>query len=343
MTPEDFLFMTRAFELGERGRLYAAPNPHVGCVIAARGEVWGEGWHHRAGERHAEVHALARVRADRRERLAEATAYVTLEPCAHVGRTPPCADALLDAGIGRVVAAVRDPSPWVAGAGFARLDTGGVRTQWADGQTAELAHLFNRRFFTHGRPWVVLKWAETADGFLGPGGAKTQHVITSSWAQRLTHRWRAEEQGILVGYRTWMTDEPRLDVRKAPGRSPVRIVLAPRHRRSAAADVWWVTAPELVEGPRDLAWRVEDGLEALLRAIRAEAGVHSLLVEGGGATLQSFVDAGCWDECKWWVADAALGAPGIPAPRGAECPAVWREQGRGPAETWHRFIRPLPH
>ena len=335
--------MNRAFELGERGRWHAAPNPHVGCVIAAGDEVWGEGWHHRAGERHAEVHALSRVQPDRRVRLAEATAYVTLEPCAHVGRTPPCADALLDAGIGRVVAAVRDPSPWVAGAGFIRLAAGGVEAKWASTDAARHAHLFNRRFFARERPWVVLKWAETSDGFLGPTQAESQHIITSPWAQRLTHRWRAEEQGILVGYRTWKTDQPRLDVRKAPGNSPVRIVLAPRHARQAAPDVWWVTAPKLVAGPRDLGWRPEDGLDALVRALRTEAGVHSLLVEGGGATLQAFVDAGCWDECKWWVADAPLDAPGIPAPKSPEGPAAWREHGRGPTETWHRFIRPLPH
>ena len=342
MTQEDRRFMNRAFELGERGRLFSAPNPHVGCVIAAHGEVWGEGWHHRAGERHAEVHALARVTADRKERLAEATAYVTLEPCAHVGKTPPCADALLAAGVGRVVAAVRDPAPWVSGAGFDRLAEGGVETQWASPETAQLAQVFNRRFFSRERPWIVLKWAETLDGFLGPKNAAAQHVITSPWAQRLTHRWRAEEQGILVGRRTWLTDQPRLDVRKAPGTSPVRIVLAPSHPRQAPPDIWWVTAPEFVKGPRDLAWLPEDGLHSMVRMLRAAAGVHSLLVEGGGATLQSFVDAGCWDECKWWVADAPLGTPGIPAPVWPDGPNAWREHGRGPAETWHRFIRPLP-
>lgn len=334
---EDLKFLRRAFELGERGRLYAAPNPHVGCVIAAHGEVWGEGWHHRAGERHAEVHALQRVAARFKGRLGEATAYVTLEPCAHEGRTPPCADALLAAGIGRVVAALRDPSPWVAGMGMARLDAGGVVTDWA-GEAEGWARLANRRFLKDGL-WVVLKWAESADGWLAPEDAREQVRITSGWAQRLTHRWRAEEQGILVGWRTWVVDRPRLDVRAAPGRSPVRVVWAPRHEREAPEDVWWVTVPERVRGERDLAWEPESGVAGLVQLLRERVGLQSLLVEGGGQTLQAFVDADVWDECKWWVADAPLGQTGIASPTLPAVPAVWTETGRGAAERWHRIIR----
>lgn len=342
MTEEDWRFLQRAFELGERGRLYTAPNPHVGCVIAAGGAVWGEGWHHRAGERHAEVHALQRVAPGHVGRLNEATAYVTLEPCAHFGRTPPCADALVSAGLGRVVVAMADPSPWVAGKGVNRLLESGVEVQRAGSRAEAWGLVFNRRFFATNRPWVVLKWAESADGLLAPAGALGQMAITSPSAQRITHRWRAEEQGILVGHTTWEIDRPRLDVRVAPGTSPVRVVWAPRHPRSAPADVWWVTSPEHARHTRDLAWTPDAGVRGLLEVLRREAGLQSVLVEGGGQTLQSFVDADCWDECKWWVADAALDQPGVAAPSVPQGNWDWRERGRSTAETWHRIIRLRP-
>ncbi len=340
MNAEDRLCMQRAFELGERGRLFTAPNPHVGCVIAVDGQVIAEGWHHRAGERHAEVHALSRIPAGWQQRLNEATAYVTLEPCAHQGRTPPCADALLQAGIGRVVAAITDPSDWVAGTGMERLQEGGVATEWCGKEFVELAEHFNRRFLTaKNRPWVVLKWAESADGLLAPTSPPRQVAITSSWAQRLTHRWRAQEQGILVGHSTWKIDQPRLDVRAAPGNSPQRFVWAPSHLRNAPEDVWWITGPELVRGARDLAWEPMSGVQGLLQIMHTQAGIQSILVEGGGQTLQAFIDEGCWDECKWFVADAPLNEAGIAAPK-LELPSTsWMESGRGPSESWYRCIR----
>lgn len=340
MTQDDRAFMRRAFELGERGRWHAAPNPRVGCVIAAQNEIWSEGWHHRVGERHAEVHALQRLPDRWRDRLSEATAYVTLEPCSHYGKTPPCAEALIEAGIGRVVMAISDPSPWVAGQGLQRLKEGGANAVLGIPIEAHWARVINRRFFGRSnRPWTVLKWAESSDGFIGPSDASASIAITSPSARRLTHRWRAEEAGILVGWRTWHVDRPRLDVRDAPGRSPERIVWAPHHERAAEEAVWWITQPDNVRASRDVAWEPSSGIVGLLEAVHSVIGVQSLLVEGGAQTLQSFIDADCWDECKWWVADAPLGQTGIASPTLPPVPTVWTETGRGAAEWWHRIIR----
>ena len=223
-------FMARALELARRGLCTTTPNPRVGCVIVRDGAVIGEGWHEKAGEPHAEVNALGKVGAG--DTVHGATAYVTLEPCSHHGRTPPCADALIDAGIGRVVAAMRDPNPLVAGAGLARLELAGVPVQSGlmQAEAEELNIGFVSRM-TRGRPWLRLKVAASLDGKTALNNGKSQW-ITGAEARLDAHTWRARSCAMLTGIGTVKDDDPRLTVRDVPGidtpRQPLRVVVDSR-------------------------------------------------------------------------------------------------------------------
>lgn len=208
----DHAAMARALQLAARGLATTSPNPRVGCVIVRDGLTVGEGWHARAGEAHAEVHALRQAG----EAARGATVYVTLEPCSHFGRTPPCADALIEAGVARVVAAMEDPNPLVAGRGMARLRASGIAT--GHGLLADAAHELNIGFvsrMTRGRPWVRLKVAGTLDGKSALDNGVSQW-ITGPAARRDGHRWRARACAILTGIGTVREDDPQLSVRDVP-------------------------------------------------------------------------------------------------------------------------------
>src|SRR5580692_3653242 len=220
----DRAHMARALELAARGLYTTDPNPRVGCVLARGNETLGEGWHERAGGAHAEVAALKAARGDVRG----ATAYVSLEPCSHLGRTPPCVDALIAAGIGRVVCASVDPNPRVAGAGIERLQAAGIAV--AVGILEKEARALNPGFFSRferGRPYVRLKLAMSLDGRTAPAGGRT--VWISGEASRAdVQRWRARSSAVLTGAGTLHADDPRLDVRLEYGpwvRQPLRVVL----------------------------------------------------------------------------------------------------------------------
>ncbi len=217
--------MARALALAERGLCTTSPNPRVGCVLVRDGTIVGEGWHRRAGEPHAETLALAAAG----EAARGATAYVTLEPCSHFGRTPPCADALIDAGIARVVAAMEDPNPLVAGRGMARLRATGIVTETGllEREARELNIGFVSRM-TRGRPWLRLKAAATLDGKTALANGTSQW-ITGEAARRDGHRWRARACAVLTGIGTVRTDDPRLDVRHvACERQPLKILVDAR-------------------------------------------------------------------------------------------------------------------
>lgn len=221
----DHGYMARALRLAARGMHTATPNPRVGCVIVKDGEVVGEGWHERAGEPHAEVHAL-RAAGDRAR---GATAYVTLEPCSHHGRTPPCADALIDAGVARVVAAMTDPNPQVAGRGIQLLTLAGVRAEVGllEAEARELNVGFIARM-TRGRPWLRLKTAATLDGktALENGASKW---LTGPAARQDVQRWRARACAILTGSGTVLADDPQMNVRLAEAsRQPLRVIVDSR-------------------------------------------------------------------------------------------------------------------
>ena len=218
----DHAAMARALQLAARGLDTTSPNPRVGCVIVRDGATVGEGWHARAGEPHAEIHALRAAGAAARG----ATAYVTLEPCSHFGRTPPCADALIEAGVARVITAMEDPNPLVAGRGLARLRAFGIAT--AHGLLAEAAHELNIGFvsrMSRGRPWVRLKAAATLDGKTALNNGVSQW-ITGPAARADGHRWRARACAILTGIGTVREDDPQLSVRDVPcSRQPLRVLV----------------------------------------------------------------------------------------------------------------------
>ena len=329
-TDSDHLFMRRALDLARLGGTTTRPNPLVGCVVTHQGRIIGEGWHQRYGAPHAEVNALAAVAAADRHLLPESRVYVTLEPCAHHGKTPPCADLLVAEGVAQVVVCNRDPNPLVGGQGLAKLRDAGIHVE--TGLLEAEGRWLNRRFFTmqeKQRPYIVLKWAETADGFLaGPFYQPVQ--ISCEQAHLLTHKWRTEETAILVGTRTALHDNPRLSAREWPGPQPVRVVLdknlslPPSHHlfdgtqptlvytyrhRMARPNVDYITLPEPVHGPG----QVVDLLPQLLADLHRR-GLQSVLVEGGPTVLNSMLAAGLWDEMRVFRSPKLLAA-GIAAPK----------------------------
>ena len=321
MKNDDALFMRRALDLALLGTGYARPNPVVGCVITHQGRIIGEGWHQQYGGPHAEVNAVAAV--PDKALLKEARVYVTLEPCAHHGKTPPCADLLIAHGVPEVVICNEDPFPLVAGRGIEKLKAAGVQVE--TGLLAEEGRWLNRRFFTFHekkRPYLVLKWAETADGFLA-GRYFQQVQISGPQAGLLTHRWRTEEQAILVGTRTALHDNPRLSARDWPGQQPTRLVIDKNLSLPPTHNLLDGTQPTLIYTYRqpyhkanlDLVHlsEADDLLPQVLADLYAR-NVQSVLVEGGPTVLNALINAGLWDEIRIFRSPKELGQ-GIAAPR----------------------------
>ncbi|KAB7725963.1 bifunctional diaminohydroxyphosphoribosylaminopyrimidine deaminase/5-amino-6-(5-phosphoribosylamino)uracil reductase RibD [Rudanella paleaurantiibacter] len=320
------LYMTRALELATLGRGFVSPNPMVGCVLVyddrTGPRIIGEGWHQRYGGPHAEVNAVRSVRPEDEHLLPQATAYVTLEPCSHYGKTPPCADLLVEKRVSRVVVCNDDPNPLVAGRGLTRLREAGIAVE--TGVLAERGRELNRRFFTQmeqQRPYILLKWAETSDGFIGgPGGQPVS--ISGPLAQRLVHRWRAEEPAIMVGTNTARNDNPSLNVRLWHGLNPTRIVIDKMGTLPQSLHVFDGSQPTLCytynEPPADMQATCvtlnsgKDFLSQLLADLHHRH-IQSVLVEGGVALLSSFIQANLWDEMRVFRSPKMLGA-GVPAP-----------------------------
>ena len=323
--------MRRALDLAANGGPHTRPNPLVGCVVTHQGRIIGEGWHEQYGGPHAEVNALAAVPAGQRHLLPEARVYVTLEPCAHHGQTPPCADLLIRERVAEVIVCNSDPNPLVAGRGLDKLRTAGIRVE--TGLLAAEGRWLNRRFFTmqeRQRPYIVLKWAESADGFLaGPYFQPVQ--ISGPPAQLLTHKWRTEEAAILVGTRTALHDNPRLSAREWPGPQPVRVVLdknlslPPTHNlfdgsqstlvytyreRPARENLAFISLAEPTHGPG----QVVDLLPQLLADLHRRR-LKSVLVEGGPTVLGSLLAAGLWDEMRVFRSRHKKLGAGIAAPK----------------------------
>lgn len=325
-TPTDYTHMARALHLAERGLYTTDPNPRVGCVLVREGQVVGEGWHRWAGEPHAEVLALRAAG----ELARGATAYVSLEPCSHHGRTPPCVDALVAAGVGRVVAAVEDSNPRVAGVGLAWLAQAGV--QVASGVLAEQARALNAGFLRRvagGRPLVRVKLAASLDGRTAMASGESRW-ITGAAARRDVHRLRARSSAVLTGVGTVLADDPRLTVRDfdGPFAPPLRVVLDPALRCSPEAAVLQgpepslllhapgrVPPPELATGsvhchPAPPAPQGLD-LEAVLELLAARE-VNEVLVEAGASLAGAFIAAGLVDELWVYLAPCLMGHDGRP-------------------------------
>lgn len=323
---QDLAHMHRALALAARGLYTTTPNPRVGCVIVSpQGGVVGEGWHERAGEPHAEVMALQSAG----EAARGATAYVTLEPCSHFGRTPPCADALVRAGVARVIVAMQDPNPQVSGRGLQRLRDAGVDVRC--GLLAEAAHELNIGFVSRmerQRPWMRLKVASSLDGFTAlPDG--TSQWITGEAARADGHAWRARACAILTGIGTVRDDNPRLDVRSQPtSRQPLKVLVDsrlqvdPQARLLSGAPV--LVACAVSDPPRERALRDRGAqilhlpdargkvdLPVLVRHL-AERGLNEIHVEAGYKLNGSLLQAGLIDELLMYLAPCALGS-GLPA------------------------------
>ncbi|KAF1704316.1 bifunctional diaminohydroxyphosphoribosylaminopyrimidine deaminase/5-amino-6-(5-phosphoribosylamino)uracil reductase RibD [Pseudoxanthomonas kaohsiungensis] len=311
--------MAHALALAARGLYTARPNPMVGCVIVRDGEVVGEGWHPRTGQPHAEVFAL-RAAGDRAR---GATAYVTLEPCAHHGRTPPCAEALVAAGVSRVVAAMRDPFPRVDGAGFARLQSAGIEV--AAGLMETQARELNRGFLSRierGRPWLRIKLAASLDGRTAMSSGESKW-ITGEAARADVQRWRARSAAILTGADTVLADDPALTVRLDPAADfvpPLRVVLDTGLRSLARGRVRDTAAPTLyLHGPGALpppgtaaefaALPLRDGRPDLAAALQllAGRGINEVQVEAGPVLCGALLRAGLVDELLLYQAPLLLG------------------------------------
>jgi diaminohydroxyphosphoribosylaminopyrimidine deaminase/5-amino-6-(5-phosphoribosylamino)uracil reductase len=319
-TPADCEHMGRALALAERGLMTATPNPRVGCVVVRDGRVVGEGWHERAGEPHAEVHAL-RMAGDAAR---GATVYVTLEPCSHHGRTPPCATALADAGVARVVAATGDPNPRVSGAGFAMLRAAGIAVE--EGLLGDEARALNPGFIsrmTRGRPWLRMKIAASLDGRTALGNGASQW-ITGPEARADGHRWRARACAILTGIGTVKDDDPQLNVRGLDTpRQPLRIVVDSRLEIAPAArilDGGNVLIAAAIDDPARIAALRDRGAEVVvlpnaagkvdlaeLACELARRELNEIHVEAGFKLNGSLAAAGLIDELLVYLAPSVLG------------------------------------
>ena len=293
-------FMRRCIQLAQQGRMHAAPNPMVGAVIVHEGRIIGEGFHTCCGKPHAEVNAIHSVRPADRPLLKDSTIYVSLEPCAHYGRTPPCALLIVRTGIPRVVVGCVDPFAKVQGRGIAILREAGVEV--TVGVLEAECQALNRRFITaqtlH-RPFITLKWARSADGFIDSWRESAEEGaarLSSDYSLMRVHRLRALHQAILVGHRTLELDRPSLTVRHWVGADPLRVVLG-----------------RVAEGELPAGFQAYADIDTMLSDLYRR-GVQSLLVEGGQQTLQSFIDRGLWNEAWVELSPVVLGS-GVPEPR----------------------------
>ena len=298
MTQEeiDIMYMRRCLWLAANGLGRVRPNPLVGCVVVKDGRIASEGYHQEYGQNHAERNALLRDGNYR-----GATLYVNLEPCSHYGKTPPCADLIIEKGIKRVVCCNDDSNPVVAGNGFRKLEVAGIEV--VRHVLEEEGRELNRRFFTfmeQQRPYVILKWAESKDGFMAPATTGPYWLSTQE-QNRLNHRWRSEEAAILVGSETYLLDKPSLTPRHYLGPAPQPVVLDRRNRLTNVPPHWLHLHAQTIE----------ETLHALF-----EAKLQSVIVEGGRKILDAFIESGLYDEARILRSPQRLGsglkAPAIP-------------------------------
>lgn len=321
--PIDEKYMRRALQLARLGAEHTSPNPMVGAVIVGPdGAIIGEGWHRQCGQAHAEVNAVASVKDD--SLLKESTIYVTLEPCSHYGKTPPCARLLIERGIPRVVVGCLDPFEKVAGRGVAMLREAGIEV--VVGVLEQECRNLNRRFMTAhtaGRPWVQLKWAQTADGFIAlpPDAGENPLHMSTPVTMKLMHRQRSLCDAIVVGAATARIDDPALTTRYWPGKSPLRVVMS---RGLSLPD----NLRLLTDGRPTVIYNgVKNAVQGVVEYVKLDTthpqawlqdlyrrGVNSVMVEGGLRLLQWLIDAGAWDEARIEVSPRRVGQ-GVKAPR----------------------------
>ena len=336
----DEFYIKRCIELAKNGLGTTYPNPLVGSVIVYDNKIIGEGWHKKAGDAHAEVNAINAVKD--KSLLAKSTIYVSLEPCSHFGKTPPCADLIIKNEIPNVVIGTIDPNSKVAGKGIEKLIAAGINVKV--GILEKECNELNKRFFTfHNkkRPYIILKWAESSDGFIAPieilrqaqtrGKAELNEVndkapvwLSNGYSRQLVHKWRSEEQAILVGTQTVLDDNPKLDVRDWKGQNPIRIVLDKSGKISQDFNVHdqktktiFITEQENLTtiGNRIFENAIFDyQLPDRIVQILYQNDVQSVIIEGGRQTIQTFIDANLWDEARVFKSKITLNE-GTKAPK----------------------------
>lgn len=325
--------MLQCLDLALKGIQYAAPNPMVGCVIVYKNEVIGKGYHQKCGEAHAEVNAIENV--SDKSLLKESTLYVNLEPCSHFGKTPPCADLIVKHQIPKVVIGCVDSYSKVSGKGLEKLKSCGIEV--IVGILEDECLDLNKRFFTfHNkkRPYIILKWAETKDGFIDIDRTNltTQNKTIDNWittaeSKKLVHKWRSEEAAIMIGTNTAINDNPELTVREIEGRSPIRVVLDLNLRLPEKLNVFDNTVKTIVfngiknESIESISFVKVDNnniLEGVLNFFYNE-NITSVIIEGGTTLLNAFIQANIWDEARQFIGNKTF-TNGLPAPKLSSSP-----------------------
>lgn len=313
-------YLKRCLEIAGMGLGNVAPNPMVGCVIVHNDRIIGEGFHQKFGEAHAEVNAINSVKE--KDLLPQSTLYVNLEPCSHFGKTPPCADLIIQHKIPVVIIGCEDYHEKVAGKGIKKLKKNGC--QVITGILEKESRDINKRFFTfYGkkRPYVILKWAQTLDGYMAPG-EQGRIQLSGPESRMLVHKWRSEEQAIMVGTNTAMRDNPQLNVREWNGKNPVRIVIDKTLRLPGYLHLFDNSQPTIVftaekhEPGKKLVYPVIDFNKDAISQVLSELHrleLQSVLVEGGTQLINSFINSGIWDEARIFTADKFFNR-GIKAP-----------------------------
>lgn len=333
--------MKRCLELAKNGLAKAMPNPSVGAVLVCDGQIIGEGSTDPYGGPHGEVNCINSVKKEDEPLIERATLYVSLEPCNHFGKTPPCADLVVQKKIPNVVVACTDPFEKVAGQGIAKLEKAGIKVRL--GVLEKEAKELNRRFFTaiqKNRPYIVLKWAQTQDGFIAKNDDK-QNWISNRLCKKLSHKWRTEEMAIMVGTNTVLIDNPQLTAREWTGKNPVRVAIDRNLRfdtpefqeslylfdRESASIVFTEKDP-----PNEFYHKIacknygEKELIPQILSILHQKQIQSVIVEGGATLLASFIDANLWDEARVFVGNVFFGK-GLNAPNLLQTPSSQEKIG----------------
>lgn len=314
-------YINRCIQLAKNGLGNTYPNPLVGSVIVVDDKIIGEGWHQKAGEAHAEVNAINSVRE--KSLLKKATLYVSLEPCSHFGKTPPCSDLIIAMGIKKVVIGMVDPFSEVSGRGIKKLMDAGceVVVGILEKECAEL----NRRFLTFHlkkRPFIILKWAQTQDNFIAPSSERQERApvwISNSYSKQMVHKWRAEEQAILAGTNTIIADNPNLTTRLWKGNHPARIILDQRLRIPKDSNIYngstetlvltGKSAPEVSSEKKEVSFEKIDfsgDLASEISSVLWKNGFQSVIIEGGKKTVETFIAKDLWDEARIFTGNSSF-------------------------------------
>ncbi len=322
MTTEE-QYISRCIQLAKAGEGNVAPNPMVGAVLVYDNKIIGEGYHQKYGQAHAEVNCVNNVAEENKAFISQGTLYVSLEPCSHFGKTPPCTDLIIQNKISKVVIGCKDIFKEVAGKGIQKLKDAGVEV--IAGVLENECIDLNKRFFTFHekfRPFIILKWAQSLNGKIDTKGGE-RVLISNDYSNRLVHKWRGEEAAILIGTNTALKDDPLLTTRLWPGKNPVRIVIDKELRLPPELKVFNGDAKTIIynlaknsneENLIHIRLEKEKFIEQLIHSL-FEMNIQSILVEGGAKTLQSFIDKNLWDEARVIINEQLIIENGIDAPQ----------------------------